>query len=449
MFTNKLELSYADELHNYDIFPKVVPAGRTTEITIKPLGGHAVFDHESYRLSIHPWDEGQPSQFPDRPNDFRYDVVPEADGCIRFSFAFFGEQQYYIRLMDGAFRLQLSVFSVFEDLVGRYPFRGDLHLHSTYSDGRQAPAIVAANYRKTGYDFLALTDHERYAPSIEAIETYKDVPIELCLVPGEEVHVPNDDEEDHHTQQHLNHMHIVNFGGLFSINDLWANGKEDAHWSEVDAYMATLDIPACFTGRERYIYASSHWVFEQIRKADGLGIFCHPYWLNNVLSFPPALVNKIMEHLPFDAFELLGGENYFEQNGFQTCQYYQDMARGRKYAIVGSTDSHNSINSRNSHVCSTMVFSPENERRVLIQSIKDCYSVAVDTIDETPRFVGEFRLVRYACFLEKYFFPLHDELCFEEGRAMKDYACGVPGAKETLAFLSGRMKAQREKYFAF
>jgi len=75
--------------------------------------------------------------------------------------------------------------------------------------------------------------------------------------------------------------------------------------------------------------------------------------------------------------------------------------------------------------------------------------VAVDTIDEMPRYVGEWRFVRYACFLEKNFFPLHDELCFEEGRAMKDYVMGEPGAKETLEFISGRMRKQREKYFGW
>jgi hypothetical protein len=32
---------------------------------------------------------------------------------------------------------------------------------------------------------------------------------------------------------------------------------------------------------------------------------------------------------------------------------------------------------------------------------------------------------------------------------MKDYVCGVAGAGEILAALSGRMRKQREKYFAF
>jgi len=146
---------------------------------------------------------------------------------------------------------------------------------------------------------------------------------------------------------------------------------------------------------------------------------------------------------------VLGGENYFEQNGFQAADYYRDMAKGRRYPVVGSTDAHGSVNNRNSHVCSTIVFSPRNERAALIDSIENFYSVAVDTIDETPHFVGEWRFVRYACFLMKNYFPLHDELCFEEGRAMKDYATGEVGAKETLEFLSGRMQKQREKYFGW
>ena len=33
------------ELHYYDIFPKVFPAGKEVEITIKPLGYHADFEN--------------------------------------------------------------------------------------------------------------------------------------------------------------------------------------------------------------------------------------------------------------------------------------------------------------------------------------------------------------------------------------------------------------------
>ena len=41
---------------------------------------------------------------------------------------------------------------------GRF-FKGNLHTHSTRSDGAREPAAVCATYRDAGYDFLALTDH--------------------------------------------------------------------------------------------------------------------------------------------------------------------------------------------------------------------------------------------------------------------------------------------------
>ena len=41
---------------------------------------------------------------------------------------------------------------------GRF-FRGNLHTHSTLSDGRLPPEEVCRRYRAAGYDFLALTDH--------------------------------------------------------------------------------------------------------------------------------------------------------------------------------------------------------------------------------------------------------------------------------------------------
>jgi predicted metal-dependent phosphoesterase TrpH len=41
---------------------------------------------------------------------------------------------------------------------GRF-WRGNLHTHSTRSDGVLEPAEVVRRYRAEGYDFLALTDH--------------------------------------------------------------------------------------------------------------------------------------------------------------------------------------------------------------------------------------------------------------------------------------------------
>ena len=197
------------------------------------------------------------------------------------------------------------------------------------------------------------------------------------------------------------------------------------------------------------------WIFDEIRKAGGLGIFAHPTWITgNTFHVPDALNDYFVKNKLFDAFEVLGGESYFEQNGYQTVRYYEDKANGYRYPIVGSTDSHCCYYyNQKSQVCSTIVFSPENERKALINSIKDFYSTAVDTISDDFRVVGDMRLVRYSCFLLKNYFPFHDELCFEEGRLMAQYANGTEEEKKdalkTLEVLNGRVRKLREKYFDF
>lgn len=51
----------------------------------------------------------------------------------------------------------MTVFPGF-DRPGRF-WRGNLHTHSTLSDGCLPPAEVCRRYRAEGYDFMALTDH--------------------------------------------------------------------------------------------------------------------------------------------------------------------------------------------------------------------------------------------------------------------------------------------------
>ena len=45
-------------------------------------------------------------------------------------------------------------------------FKGNLHTHSTHSDGTFQPEELIDGFRKHGYHFLAMTDHGRVAPQI-------------------------------------------------------------------------------------------------------------------------------------------------------------------------------------------------------------------------------------------------------------------------------------------
>ena len=458
-----------DLLENFDYWPKVFAAGVETDVRIRPLGGRPCFlPGESYKLVVCALEQGKPQWFPVSASFEEKTVVADEEGGFAFSHTFPSEQAYYLRFFDreGNRKEQFPVYCVEGDLVGRYPFRGDTHLHSTFSDGRQLPEVVCANYRGYGYDFLAITDHHRYYPSLRAMSVYKDVPTELCICPGEEVQLPA-------ANGLKNDVHIINFGGLWSVNDL-VPGNEvrdlgtdpqirsvtgacppSMDQKQYDALMERLcgeiQVPE---GVDPFPAASCKWVFEQIRQAGGLGIFAHPTWINDVFHVPEKLSDLLVREGWFDAFEVLGGENYYEQNGFQTVRYYEDRAKGFRYPIVGASDSHNSNPSNdNNDVGATIVLSAENERAALIDSIRNFYSVAVDNISAEPRLVGESRLVRYCWFLLNCYFPLHDALCFEEGRLMKQYAVGTEEEKEEalnlLKLLHGRVRRNMEKNFGF
>jgi hypothetical protein len=72
---------------------------------------------------------------------------------------------------------------------GRF-YRGNLHTHSTRSDGRQPVEAVIATYRERGYDFLALTDHflEQYDFPITDTRQFRTDGFTTLL--GAELHAP-------------------------------------------------------------------------------------------------------------------------------------------------------------------------------------------------------------------------------------------------------------------
>jgi PHP domain-containing protein len=45
--------------------------------------------------------------------------------------------------------------------------RGNLHAHTTFSDGVRTPLALLAEYEARGYDFLAITDHDEHPNWVE------------------------------------------------------------------------------------------------------------------------------------------------------------------------------------------------------------------------------------------------------------------------------------------
>lgn len=332
------------------------------------------------------------------------------------------------------------------------------HIHTTGSDGRETPCYVAARYRQKGFDFAAISDHGNYKPSVEAIDYWKALDLDFRLYPGEEVHSQD------------NPVHIIHFGGKYSINDRWRDNTEQ-YFREVAAIQDAL--PDKDPRVNNFAVAASEWVFDEIRRAGGLCVFCHPYWsvAQNVID--EGITSEIFRRNKFDAFEVLGGfyKYQFESNNFQVVRYYEEQAKGNRFPVVGLSDSHGvdrfefgagrpvvqrvvGMKYADSRDCDlfgwyyTVVLAKSNTVEDLIDGIRNFRSCAVSCIEgETPRVYGPFRMVRYVNFLLREYFPMHDTLCATEGALMLDHLAGDAKAAGALKQLKGRTADYMEASF--
>lgn len=409
----------------FDVFPRLVRSGGRVTVTVRPLFDHCRFvDGRNYSVSLIPA-EGLPEEV--RWPEEKPLTLLAQNGALQIPCTFGPEQEYVLIVGDegGAPLAEFRLYALDEDLFTRRPYKGDTHLHTYHSDGKESPAYVAAAGRRIGLDFLAITDHERYFPSLEAIAAFQGVPTDLRVYPGEEIHPPD------------NRVHMVNFGGSFSVNELF---RQVSYRPAVQSLAETLaGLPE---GVERYQIASCILVFDKIREGGGLGIFCHPYWYSHRrYDVPHTLTDLLFERQPYDALELIGGyhRHEIESNNLQVARYHEERARGKQIPIVGASDAHGCETGNLFGWYYTIAFACSNDLPDLVSSIKSLYSVAVEALPGEPlRAYGPFRLVRYAQFLLRAVLPQHDELCYEEGRLLLAYVAGDLQAVEALRHLQGR-----------
>lgn len=420
--------------HRYDLYPKIILSNTSARLTIHPKTDQDRLTDDTVVLIRHT---------PMRRDSVigSYEATPDQilnpqNGLIEFSLFFKGEQEHKVELiLPNLEHIEFRLYSIPQALWDLTPYKGDLHMHTTRSDGREDPAFVTAMCRKIGLDFMAITDHGQYAPSLEAQAAFKDLKLDMTIAAGEEVHGIN------------NAVHIINYGGDFSVND-WMHQNQDELNQRIEAKMAkNLEVR---DEKSRFEVACSEVIFDQIRKGKGLAIFCHPYWQIDSGYYISEEVNTyMMTHQPYDALEVIGGYHPFEEesNTIQIARYYEERAKGKVVPIVGVSDAHGCFNNLFGWFY-TIVFSKSNQRDDVIQAIKALQSVAVEAIpEEAPRPVGPFDLVLYSLFLIREVFPLHDALCAQEGEWMLKHIEGDPQAAIELEKHQGKVEQFWKRIF--
>ena len=307
------------------------------------------------------------------------------------------EDRYICRVYVGEKVAEtLEIYALEEDLFGKNPYKGDNHMHTRFSDGKDSPEYMAAAACRNGYDYCVITDHRVFEPSLIAKEFYEKTGVDFLVIPGEEVHSPD------------NPVHLINMGGSESVNDWWRY-HEDEYRAAVDEEMKNITEP--MTDKDRYAAAASQVMFDRIRSVNGVSIFCHPNWIEGVVFHQHEdVTDYLFDHKRFDVLELIAGGAYEIGTQMQVA-YYQDLP---KMPVVGNSDAHGCFGGGLEPGNYTVVFADALEE----EAIKDAVRSGCCVAGNEGKLYGDYRLVKYAYFLHKNFYPKHFKNRFALGAWM-------------------------------
>lgn len=421
--------------NHYSITPLVVSSDAETCITIRALYPHASWQGRGELHVRYMRDDGF---LPDgRLSDIKkkeYVRVPAkiTDDSVDFSFRFAGEceHSFQLVLVNGEKEEVLTaarIYSLEADLFRLRPFKGDFHMHSNRSDGTECPEYMAACARRTGFDFMAVTDHDLYNPSLDAIKFIESTPCGMRCYPGEEVQPPGC------------RVHVVNFGSSSSISGAFA-GKD--YRRDIEARQKEFQhLPP----EARLELASAEWCFDAIRKNGGIAVYPHPHWKKAdryVISSQAA--QALLQRHKFDALEVIGGFGVadWESHALTMSIYHQLQSEGHKIPAVALSDSHDCNPEITFGEVYTVVLAKSADFSELAEGIRSFHSVAVKAMPKGfPQIIGPHRLVKYVHFLLREFYPRHDRLCRVEGELLLEHLAGDKDALTQLAAHKGKVAA--------
>ena len=417
---------------------RLVPVGRTTDMTLKARyeqrqisglrrQGNLILQcvsNDGVLLNGEnaPWDGYDPVVWQvgeADPDTLCWQITPPSEG----------EYHYQLILAQPERRdiiAEWSLYALQDDLLPLIPLRGDMHIHTSWSEcgnRNEDPRYVAAWARKRGLDFVAITDHAQREPSLLAAEFIRNTGSSFRIYPGEETHQLMEKQPTLFCRNRfLPYNHIVGFGARDGVVK-WANEHFDEYWQDIEDRAAAL--PDHHPRSIRLAMAGADWLIDKIHEFGGLAIFCHPFWRPcNRHNLPAPVREYILQQNKFDAMEVIGlcsaTHNHAEIEGNRLAVAWwqqQSIRRGSMIPLVGNTDSHATRAMIGRHY--TLVFAESNTLPSIQSAIRAGRSVACIRFPKYPLDIfGDFRLVSYAYFLEREYFPEHDAHCAAEGERL-------------------------------
>jgi len=373
------------------------PIRKSVTLVIEPVFPQTVSSDVHYTLSIRPFSGLRLYGLRNRPGAptkedaaffDRHHTLTVRDGQLELEAVLPQEDCYLCKLYVNDVQAgTLEIYALEEDLFEKTPFKGDNHMHTYMSDGKDSPMYMAAAACVLGYDYCVITDHKQFEPSLIARDFYKDTGVDFLVIPGEEVHSPD------------NLVHIINIGGRESVNDWWRD-HEDEYRVAVEKELRSMPEP--MLDEARYMAAASQVMFDRIRSVDGVSVLCHPHWiLPNGFNEAEDITDYLFDHKRFDMLELIAGGAY-EVGTQMQISYYQER---ESMPILGSSDAHRCFGGKLEPGNFTIVFADALDA----ESIKAAMRAGRTVAGNANKLYGSYRLVKYGYFLLRNYYPVHSE----------------------------------------
>ena len=195
-------------------------------------------------------------------------------------------------------------------------YKGNMHMHTTMSDGELEPVDAINVYREAGYDFIAITDHRKVG------HLWQDE--KFLILPGVEwdtgdaIHVPV--------------YHILGIGMDRETVDFYRGAPyEGAPLGNTHGGVWT----GARSGRKKY-HPHPQAIIDAIRAAGGIAILAHPAW--SVMA-----PEEMMDLHGLAGAEIFNSVSGFPYNpGRDEASYYWDIwgKQGKMVGAFAGDDSH-------------------------------------------------------------------------------------------------------------
>ena len=299
----------------------------------------------------------------------------------------------------------VSLYCLNKTMIKLRPLKGDLHMHSIYSDGKTTPFAMAMASLEVGMDFISITDHDSYKGSLKAIQKVKQNGIDILVLAGEEVSVGG--KKDMSVSQ--GNGHILSINANKSIQEQREDRKK--YEKELQEIIKILKKEKIDKNIDPAHYAKNIWVINKIKEAKGISILAHPNWVykDGKYHLHQAFYKEMLRSSHLDGVEVFGEEKIKEHNNMTHLTALQTKNEHKYLAPIANSDAHDSDHEVGDRF--TILFVKDKSASSIVTAIKDGLTCAVFKRENYEhQFIGKDELAQYVYFLLKEYYPKHYSL---------------------------------------